>query len=181
MSRFVPETKKKDVRRGYKALQLDQAHLEDGLAGSGATKPEKWYEQNIRDMLNAAGAIDVSITAGFDNHFQREAFQLKFNFEGLERIIYQVVLPIRKTKTDSKKKQVRKQALYNLHESVRMELERRHYQPENPAFISYMVLPGKIDADGDAVTVGQALFIGDFIPLAIEAESQIIEGEISQD
>jgi hypothetical protein len=142
MSDFVASTKQteKPNRLGYRALKLVQAYLEDGLAGYTTSKTERSLQGDIMGMLSEAGAEDVSITPGLSK--ARDAFRLRFTYEGLLREMVQVCLPQR-TRTDRAKQQARKQALYNLHESIRMELERRHYQPDVPAFIGYVLTPGE--------------------------------------
>lgn len=165
---FIPDTKpsEKPNRLGYAALKLAQAYLEDGLAGYTTERNEKKLQDELLSLLNSAGATDVSITPGKFN--ERPAFRLRFIYEGLAREVIQVALPA-KSKTERALTQTKRQALFNLVQSIRMELERRHYQPNIPAFVGYILMPGQKQTIGEIITENKIYLLS--------AGDEVIEGE----
>lgn len=168
---FIPDSQpsEKPNRLGYAAIKLEQAYLEDGLAGYTTTQTEKKLQGEIMSLLISAGATDVSITPGKVD--KRMAFRLRFVYEGILREIIQVALPTR-TRTDRSTAQAQRQALFNLHDSIRMELERRHYQPNIPAFVAYMLMPG------ENRTLAQMVANNDIPALPAEVDVLELAGEI---
>lgn len=170
MMGFIPDTQpsEKPNRLGYAALKLVQAYLEDGLAGYRTERSEQALEFELFSLLKSAEAVDISITAGKVDG--RPAYRLRFVYEGLTREIVQVALPTR-TKTARAITQSKRQAIFNLVESIRMELERRHYQPNIPAFVGYMLMPGEnrtlaqmvATNDVPALPAGDAVIDGEFV------------------
>ncbi len=138
MTTFEPEsTAERAHRLGYKSLRLDQAYLEDGLSGYTTGRSIKTLEREIYDLLNAAGAEQVGMVYGMAE--KRKAIRLRFIWENVPAEILQVALPIRVRMTKIKLEQTIKQALFHLLNEVRFELERRHFHPNSPAFVTYMI------------------------------------------
>ena len=147
MTTFEPESHKERVERlGYKSLSLQQAYLEDGLSGYTTGRSVKTLEREISDLLLTAGAEEVNLVYGTAEG--RKAIRLRFIWESVPTEILQVALPIRVRKTTKKMEQSIKQALYHLLNEVRFELERRHFHPKTPAFVTYMIGRG-------GLTIGQ--------------------------
>jgi hypothetical protein len=147
MTTFEPEsTAERAHRLGYKSLSLQQAYLEDGLSGYSTKRNVKTLEREIYELLCAAGAEQVGLIYGTAEN--RKAIRLRFIWENVPAEILQVALPIRVRKTRIKQEQTIKQALYHLHNEVRFELERRHFHPNSPAFVTYMIAR-------DGLTIGQ--------------------------
>lgn len=147
MIEFKPESKKERAQRlGYKSLRLDQAYLEDGLSGYTTGRSIATLEREIYDLLIAAGAEQVGLIYGTAEN--RKAIRLRFIWENVPTEILQVALPIRMRKTKIKEEQTVKQALFHLHNEVRFELERRHFHPNSPAFVTYMIAR-------NGITIGQ--------------------------
>jgi hypothetical protein len=147
MTTFQPESHKERAQRlGYKSLSLQQAYLEDGLSGYTTGRSVKTLEREISDLLLAAGAEEVNLIYGTAE--SRKAIRLRFVWENVATEILQVALPIRVRKTTLKLEQSIKQALYHLLNEVRFELERRHFHPNSPAFVTYMIAKG-------GLTIGQ--------------------------
>ena len=140
MTNFTPETKdEKSHRLGYKSLQHTQSYLEDGLSGyTSHRSPSKWL-QEISELLASAGADHTIITHGTAE--ARPAIRLQFIWENVPIEIIQVTLPIRNKTTKTKQDQAMRQAFYHLYNEVRFELERRHFHPNTPAFVTYMLTP----------------------------------------
>lgn len=138
MSNFIPDSPPGGI--GYKAVAFKQAHLEDRLAGYESTQTLGTYQAQIIDVLSSHGATEIGLTRGQVD--DRAAYRLRFFWSGVPVEIVQVALPTH-TKTDKARKQAERQALYHLANEVRFELERRHFHPELPAFIPYMLAPTK--------------------------------------
>ncbi len=166
---FIPDGPPGGV--GYKAVAFKQAALEDRLAGYESTQTLGTYQAQIIDTLTANGATEISILRGKVE--DRAAYRLRFMWSGVPIEIVQVALPTR-TKTETARKQAERQALYHLVNELRFELERRHFHPELPAFVPYMLAPTK----AGPVPVWQ--FIRDAQQLALPepVESEIVfDGE----
>ena len=140
MTDFTPETKDEKAQRlGYKSLQYQQSYLEDGLSGyTSKRNPGKWANE-IYELLTTAGADNIGITYGMAE--TRPAARLRFVWENVPVEIVQVTLPIRSNITKVKEDQAMRQAFYHLYNEVRFELERRHFHPDTPAFVTYMLTP----------------------------------------
>ncbi len=138
MTTFEPEsTAERAQRLGYKSLSQEQAYLEDGLSGYTTGRSVKALEREIYELLATAGAEGIILMYGTAEN--RKAIRLRFIWENVAAEILQVALPIRVRKTTIKVEQSIKQALYHLLNEVRFELERRHFHPNSPAFVTYMI------------------------------------------
>ncbi len=135
---FIPDGPPGGI--GYKAVEFKQAYLEDRLAGYESTQTLGTYQAQIIDLLTENGATEISIVRGKAD--DRAAYRLRFMWSGVAVEIVQVALPTR-TKTEKAGKQAERQALYHLVNELRFELERRHFHPELPAFVPYMLAPTK--------------------------------------
>jgi hypothetical protein len=136
VSSFIPDGPPGGI--GYKAIEIKQAFLEDALAGYRSEQTPGTYQAQIIDLLAENGAAEIGMTRGKVD--DRAAYQLRFTWSGVPVEIVQVALPTR-TRTESARKQAERQALYHLLNEIRFELERRHFHPELPAFIPYMIAP----------------------------------------
>lgn len=161
------ETADKPNRLGYAALKFVQAYLEDGLMGYTSKRLEDAIKGDILNMLTHAGAEAITLKSGTHPITKRPAFLLTFVWGGLNMRIVQVALPT-KVKTETALKQSRRQALLNLYESIRMELERRHYQPGLVPFASYILPPG------ETRTLSEIMASDDIPKLAAPVEGEIL-------
>ncbi len=166
MNNFTPETKDEKAHRlGYKSLHYKQSCLEDGLSGyTSKRSPGKWASE-INDLLTAAGADHIGIMYGMAE--TRPAARLRFVWENVPVEIVQVTLPIRGKITRVREDQAMRQAFYHLYNEVRFELERRHFHPNTPAFVTYMLTPS-----GDTI----AQLITNNAPLAIASGNDQQQG-----
>lgn len=152
-ARFIPDEPPSGL--GYKAVGFEQAYLEDKLAGYESTKAPEFYKNEILTLLAQAGATNVFIQRGQVQG--RTAYLLHFGWGGADVRIVQVALPTR-TSTERAQRQAERQALYHLLNEIRFELERRHFHPDYPAFVPYMLSEAKAGQDpAERRTLGELI------------------------
>lgn len=158
MVEFIEETDEDRAGRlGYKAIGYDQAYYEDGLAGYKSGRSPDALIKEIFGMLTDAGAKYIDLRHGSAEG--RPAYQLRFQWLGVGVEVLQVALPIRDRKTPNKISAAKRQALYHLLNEIHFELGRRHFHPDLPAFVPYMIGKG-------GVTIGS--MVADNEPMRLE-------------
>jgi len=171
---FIPD--RSPGGSGYQSVGFEQAALEDRLAGYASTQKPATYTTQIIELLVEAGATEISLLRGSVN--ERCAYRLQFFWGGMPVEIVQVALPSR-VNTAATHRQAERQALYHLLNELRFELERRHFHPDMPAFVPYMLAPAQ---NGSPVAVWQLLKEAQRLAIAAPKESvQVFEGEIIDD
>jgi hypothetical protein len=156
MGHFIPDAPPGGV--GYKEITVQQACLEDGLAGYTSQRSLKSYQQEIIERLEQAGATNIYFQSGMVDG--RRAWLLTFIWGAVPVRIVQVALPTR-ADTDRARQQAERQALYHLLNELRFELERRHFHPDRPAFVTYMIAPGTDKTVGEIIADADALVLPD--------------------
>lgn len=170
MGEFIPDKPEVNPNMRYQAIGLKQAHLEDGLAGYQSGKSPDSYIGEILTMLREAGARRMDVITGMVDN--RPAYKLSFEWGGVDVEITQVALPL-KQKSPAKIEQSKKQALFHLFNEVRMELERRHFHPDMPAFVPYMIPPGQ--PDGQRLTFANLIAMANTLALPSPVEGEVVE------
>lgn len=170
MGEFIPDKPEINPNMRYQAIGLKQAYLEDGLVGYKTTQDPNSYIGEILTMLREAGARRMDIISGMVD--KRPAYKLTFEWGGVDVEITQVTLPI-KQNSPSKTEQAKKQALFHLFNEVRMELERRHFHPDMPAFVPYMIPPGQ--PDGQRLTFAKLIAMANTLALPSPVEGEVVE------
>src|SRR5574341_872883 len=112
------------------------------VRGYSVTKPQKYYQNNITELLIELGAMGVMFQAGtFPTVPERFGYQIKFHLGGIPGRIDCAALPIRSYK-DHKKDRALAQALYLVQEWLKAEIDTKVYRPGAIPLMPYLIGAG---------------------------------------
>lgn len=134
MPEFKPDPTGK--RRG---IAFEQAYFEDGLDGASVERPLEAIETELKTLLASIGAFGVILAPGTSEG--RAAFQLTFSVGQVDYRMVQVSLPLRSKPTKNRLATARKQALWQLLQYLKFQLQRRHFVPDEPIFLAHILTP----------------------------------------
>lgn len=164
MPEFVPEDE--ELEDEYQDVEVpyfeDASKSKHGIKGKTTSKTLGRLKDEISNAISKLGGSVKRIVRGkFEGKEVRHGFLVEFTLKGANGRMPVAGLPIKKQKTDRKKKQCLKQALYTVRESLEAQYNMKVLTVDSEPLLQYLLIEGQ---DGSEATLAEKFQSGDALP-----------------
>lgn len=164
MPEFIPEDETAEDE--YQDVEVpffeDASKRKHGIKGKGTTKNLGRLKDEISNAISELGGSVKRIVRGkFEGKEVRHGFLVEFTLKGATGRMPVAGLPIKNEKTERKKKQCLKQALYTVRESLEAQYNMKVLTVDSEPLLQYLLIEGQ---DGTEGTLAEQFKSGDALP-----------------